>query len=67
LRRLRAVMTTAFPMTSAVERFQMSDVPSSVSPRRHCYHQNPKGHDMPPARRPELVPSLAAACFLERI
>jgi hypothetical protein len=43
LRRLRAVMTTAFPMTSAVERFQMSDVPSSVSPRRHCYHQNPEG------------------------
>ena len=43
LRRLRAVMTTAFPMTSAVERFQMSDVPSSVSPRRHCYHQNPVG------------------------
>jgi hypothetical protein len=43
LRRLRAVMTTAFPMTSAVERFQMSDVPSSVSPRRHRYHQNPEG------------------------
>ena len=41
--RLRAVMTTAFPMTSAVEHFQMSDVPSSVSPRRHRYHQNPEG------------------------
>jgi hypothetical protein len=42
LRRLRAVMTTAFPMTSAVERFQMSDVPSSVSPRRPPLSPNPE-------------------------
>jgi hypothetical protein len=54
LRRLRAVMTTAFPMTSAVERFQMWDVPSSVGPPP--ISPNPEGYATGlPARRPELV------------